>query len=155
MRGCRYLHFQLIIKINDMKPVKKQYGVWLDTRKAMIYELSGSELTMKTIDSEIEEFNPKGGYGSQVAYQFQDAISESGYLERKKQQEKKYFKQIISNLKDAGRIVLMGPAETRLHLEKAINETYELRDKVEDNLPLDSLTDNQIRAEMKEYFSVH
>jgi stalled ribosome rescue protein Dom34 len=136
-----------------MKPAKRQYGVWLDTRKAYILELRKDDFII--IESDIEEYNPKGGYGSQVPYQFQDATSESTYLERKKQQEKKYFSHIISELQNADEIVLMGPAETRKHLEKAINENNKLQGKVEDNLPLDSLTENQIRAQIKEYFSVH
>ncbi|MCA6074540.1 hypothetical protein [Fulvivirga sedimenti] len=136
-----------------MKPAKRQYGVWLDSRKAYIFELGKDDFI--TIQSDIEEYNPKGGYGTQVPYQFQDATSESTYLERKKQQEKKYFTDIISALQHAEKIVIMGPAETRKHLEKAINEDHKLKGKVEDNLPLDSLTENQIRAQIRDYFSVH
>ena len=73
---------------------------------------------MEVMDSNVEEFNPKGGSGSSTPYGPQDSISESTYLERRKQQEKNYYKQIIQQLSDADAIVILGPAEARIGLEK-------------------------------------
>ncbi len=131
---------------------QKQIGVWLDMRNAMIIAPEESEIIHK-INSDISEFNPKGGYGSSVPYEAQEAVSEKHYLNRKNQQMQKYFDEIFEKIKSADELVILGPAETRIHLEKELFERHGFQAAILANQPLDSVTDNQIIAKVRELFN--
>ena len=133
--------------------MKKQQGVWLDIRNAHIVTIKEGNAQMATIQSEIDEFNPKGGSGTSTPYGSQDSISESSYLERKKQQTRKFFDTIFTRIKDADELVLMGPAEMRVGLEKYLDDTPAFTCKLMGNESADSMTENQIKAAVKEYFT--
>lgn len=136
-----------------MKNAKKQTGIWLDVRNAYIINVHNGEDEYEVIRSDIDEFNPKGGYGSSIPYDQQDAMSEQRYLRRKNQQMSEYFDKIIKKVNDSDEIVIMGPAETRLFLEKAIKAQPQLNTEILDNISMDSLTENQIRAAVRDFFS--
>ena len=41
--------------------MKKQVGIWLDFKEATIIKMEGDEPGIATLNSEIEDFRPKGG----------------------------------------------------------------------------------------------
>ena len=131
----------------------KEKGVWLDFRKAHIVTVQDGKSTMFSFDSEMEDFNPKGGYGGATPYGPQDSISESKYLERRKQQSKKYYSQIIDHLKDADSVIILGPGEARVGLTKAIESNNELKIKLRGVFAEDSMTDNQVMAKVREFYA--
>ncbi len=135
--------------------MKKQKGVWLDIRNAHIVTVSEKDTQMKTLISGIEEFNPKGGSGTSTPYGAQDSISESSYLKRKKLQTRKFFEAILSEIKDAEAIVLMGPAKMRIALQQFLESNPMFKGELLGNVSADSMTDNQIKAAIKEYFTKH
>ncbi len=129
-----------------------QKGVWLDFRKALIVTVNGNDTTMEVMNSDVEEFNPKGGSGSSTPYGPQDSISESTYLERRKQQEKKYYRKIMQELADADSFIILGPAEARVGLEKAVEAEKGMNTKLAAVLSEESMTDNQVQALVRDYF---
>ena len=127
-------------------------GIWIDKRVAKILTLNGKE-DFKTVQSNIDEFRPKGGSGSKFKGGPQDVVQDSKYLEREKHQYKEYFSDVISRLKKAEEIVIFGPAQTGEKLQKEIiNSDHNLAQKVRDVKKADSMTDNQVKALIRGYF---
>lgn len=132
----------------------KQIGVWLDKRNAHIVDIDNDRVSLNTIVSEVEDFHPSGGFGLGYKGSPQDAMAEDKYLEREKQQLKKYFKNIVSAVSDAQDLVIFGPAETGEKLYKELTESYsDIKAKVRDVVTTDSMTKNQIKAWVKVFFN--
>jgi len=132
----------------------KNIGIWLDKEKAYIVILleKGAE-RMIELPSELEFYHPKGGSRSKTRWGPQDVVQDSKYLEREKHQLKKYFRSIIEKIKDADALVIYGPAETydRFHRELAEHHPA-LASKVKEVKRADSMTENQVRAMIRNYF---
>jgi len=130
----------------------KDTGVWIDTRTAYVIP-SDATIEIKQIPSNVEEVNAVGGYGSGTPYLSQDAVSTSKITERKKQQLKSFFKQVMEQLTDTDNLYIMGPGETRKLFGKAVDRESGLKLKTVGNDPADSITQNQMRAMVREFFT--
>ncbi len=128
-------------------------GIWLDKEKAHIVTLHNGEVSFNTILSNVENFHIHGGSGTRLKGGPQDVVQDSKYLEREKHQLKKYFNEIVSEIKNSKEIVLLGPAETSKKLQKEINEQYHsLKTRVKDVVKADSMTKRQVKAWVKDFF---
>ena len=56
-------------------------------------------------------------------------------------------------MKDSETLVLMGPAETRIGLQHFLDDHAEFKGEIIGNVSADSMTNNQIKAAIREYFS--
>ena len=131
----------------------KNIGIWLDKEKAYILMLKESSERLFEVQSELEFYNPKGGSRSKTRWGPQDVVQDSKYLEREKHQLKKYFKTIIEKIKDADALVIYGPAETFEKFLKVLQEHHpSLAAKVKEVKRADSMTQNQIKAMIRNYF---
>ncbi|NHF57726.1 hypothetical protein FK220_000130 [Flavobacteriaceae bacterium TP-CH-4] len=131
----------------------KNIGIWMDQEKAHIVELMEEREKMQTLFSEMEFFNPKGGSGTRFKGGPQDVVQDSRYLEREKHQLAAYFEKIVNEIKDAENIALFGPAETAEKFRKELNDKYQsLGAKVRTVTKADSMTDNQIKALVRDFF---
>jgi len=130
-------------------------GVWLDKNKAIVVTIYDGQVSLSTILSGIEHFHPSGGFGLGYRGSPQDALPEDKYMKREIHQLKTYFKNIISEIKDADAIVLFGPAETydKLHNEIIQNHPY-LVPKVKGVVKADSMTNAQVKAWVKAFFKI-
>jgi stalled ribosome rescue protein Dom34 len=133
----------------------KKIGIWLDKEQAHIVTLEKENETMGTIKSEIEDFHPSGGFGLGYRGSPQDALPEDKYLEREIHQMKAYFKKIVSEIQDADAIVLFGPAQTGYKFKNELEEHFkDINAKVIGIHKTDSMTKNQIKAWVKDYFGI-
>ena len=131
----------------------KIIGIWLDKEKAHIITIESGTETMNTIKSEIENYHIHGGSGTRFKGGPQDVVQDSKYLEREKHQLKVYFKEIASEIKNADACVIFGPAETKDKLNKELQEKYKnLSLKVQGVTVADSMTDNQLKAWVRDFF---
>ena len=136
-----------------MRKIYKPVGVWLDNRYAFIVYLNdGDEKTMR-LTSDIDESHPVGGSGSSTPYGAQDAISETKYLNRRQQQEKQYYQSIIQLLDERDGIYIMGPSTAKVGLEQELKKHPASYSKVMSIESCDRITDNQIRAKVRDFFS--
>ena len=120
---------------------------------AIVVTLYNGELSLNTILSNIEHFHVHGGSGTRLKGGPQDVVQDSKYLEREKHQLKKYFNDIISEIKEANGIVLFGPAEMREKLYKEIAQNHtDLKAKIKDVVKTDSMTKRQVKAWVKAFF---
>lgn len=132
----------------------KNLGIWLDKKNARIISLENEKEVMDTIVSEVEDYRIHGGSGTKFKGGPQDVVQDSKYLEREKHQLKAYFKEIASKMKDAKAIVIFGPAQTKEKLRKELQENYkDLNVKVKAVKSADSMTDNQMKAFVRDFFN--
>jgi len=131
----------------------KKTGIWLDKEQAHIVNLNDKSETFKTIASNIEHYNIHGGSGTKFKGGPQDVVQDSKYLEREKHQFKSYFKRIVDEVKDSDALVILGPAETNQRFAKALQKNNSsLARLIKAVEKTDSMTDNQIKAWVKNFF---
>ena len=131
----------------------KKIGIWLDKEKAHIITLKNDAEDFKTVFSELDFFNPKGGSGTKFKGGPQDVVQDSRYLEREKHQLKKYFHTVAEKVLDADMLVLFGPAQTNEKLRKELELSYpKLAAKIKSVVKADSMTDNQVIALVRDFY---
>lgn len=131
----------------------KKTGIWLDKDKALIVTLENENETVTTVTSNMDHFHIKGGSGTKGKGGPQDVVHDSKYLDREKQQLKDYFKNIISEINDTEALALFGPAQTNEKFSKELHENYaDLGSKIVGLKKADSMTDNQVKALVKDFF---
>jgi len=131
----------------------KQIGIWLDKEKAYIVSLENENETFQTVSSNIEHYNIHGGSGTRLKGGPQDVVQDSKYLEREKQQLKQYFNAIAFHLTDANALVIFGPADTNVKFSKELSQNYKsLSEKIKDVKKVDSMSDNQVKALVRDFF---
>ncbi|GMN11760.1 hypothetical protein MTsPCn9_29430 [Croceitalea sp. MTPC9] len=133
----------------------KKIGIWMDKEKAHIVQLTEEGEKMKTIFSELEFFNPSGGSRTRTAkWGPQDVVQDSKYLEREKHQLKIYFNKLTDAISDADAIALFGPANTNEKFRKELVQNHkDLAKKLKTVVKADSMTENQIKALVRNYYS--
>lgn len=132
----------------------KNTGIWLDKDKALIVMLENDTETLTTIDSNVEHFHKQGGLSRGHKRNPLDIIKESTILEREKQQLKAYFKEIVAKINDTDALVIFGPAETNEKFSHELVENYTpLSTKIKGVKKTDSMTDNQVKAWVRNFFS--
>lgn len=138
-------------KIKNMK--KTQIGIWLDFRTANIITLKEKKVDSKTIHSKINTSKPKGGSSSSFRWGSTDTISEKHYLERRKNEERAYYEEILEVVKAADELFIFGPAEAKNGLLKAIKAHKSFKPIFKGIETADSMTDNQKVAKVRAFFS--
>jgi hypothetical protein len=128
-------------------------GIWLDKEKAHIITLNDGQVSYKTVLSNVEDFRIHGGSGSRLKGGPQDVVQDSKYLERERHQLKKYFNNLVSEIKDANDILLFGPAETGEKFYKELCGNYkDLSTHIKSVQKADSMTKGQEVAWVKDFY---
>lgn len=131
----------------------KNIGIWMDREKAYIISIDNGKERLTTVYSKIEDFRIGGGSGSRLKGGPQDVVHDNKYLEREKNQFKSYFKEITKYLKNVNTIVIFGPAEAGEKFNKKLQKKYKpIGKNVEAVIKADSMTLNQIKALVRDYF---
>ncbi len=127
-----------------------QVGVWIDNKKAIVVTLNNGDETVEIIESGIEKRNRFEGEGKQYT-RMGNQFSNFEKVEEKKFEQafKAYLKGVIGAIKDADSIIVLGPAEAKVRLHKAISKSGGLLNKVKLVETADSMTDNQVVALIK------
>ncbi|MBK7870222.1 MAG: hypothetical protein IPJ74_05795 [Saprospiraceae bacterium] len=133
--------------------MKKQTGIWLDSREAFVVQLNKNDAVVLHIESDIENFNVVGGCRSKTLWGPQESVSESKYLGRRQHQEKNYFESLMDAVKDADELYVCGPAEAKIGLTKAIEASTTFHPNLLGVETIDSMSQNQIVAHIKAFFN--
>lgn len=138
-----------------MKNVKKQIGIWLDFKEAFLIELQdGKESGIGKITSNIDTSHAKGGVpsGGRQGGTFIGG-SEKAHNNRRQQQEVQYFDKILKAIQHADEVYVFGPGEAKNGL---LHDIKEHRKQFHSHLmaveTADYLTENQMVAQVKQYF---
>lgn len=126
----------------------------MDKEKAHLVKLDGEQEVFETIPSELDFFKPSGGARTKTAkWGPQDVVQDGKYLEKEKHQLKRYFNKLADAIGDAEAIALFGPADTNEKFRKELKDKHkDLAAKIKTVAKADSMTENQIKALVKDYF---
>jgi hypothetical protein len=128
--------------------MKKEIGLWIDRREAVIVVLTDKDEQITRIKSDAQKQIRFPGGSRKDGLQTTEAI-------RDKRLEKhlgKYFDEIIAHIRDAESIQIFGPGEAKSELAKRL-EDEGLKARIAEMETMDKMTDNQIAAKVREYFS--
>ncbi len=134
--------------------MKKEVGLWVDRRKAVIVHITEKGQDIQKIESGIRrhvsyqgESNTKSPYSSQ--YQQGDNQLDNKFAEHLKH----YYDEIISHIRMADAIFIFGPGEAKEELEKRL-EHEGLKAQILAVETADKMTDRQIAAKVRDRFPV-
>ena len=128
--------------------MKKEVGLWIDHREAVLVTLTDSGEEMTRVYSNIERNGQSSGNswspGLQKAEDMQDRKNTHG-LER-------YYDTVIEHIRDADAVYIFGPGEAKGELARRLESNNPGQHNVSIETT-DKLTDPQIAAQVRLYFS--
>ena len=139
----------------DLCSMSKVYaGIWVDSREALVFVMDKSSELFVRIFSEVEEYHVHGGARSSTPYGPQDAVKEKKQLHRRQRQFQRFFEQVLDHVGYSDEVLVCGPGQTKYGLEKSILALKAKQYRLMGCHDLDSLTENQIRAWIREKFEL-
>jgi predicted metal-dependent hydrolase len=133
--------------------MKKQTGIWIDTKKAVIVFLEENNHTIKTIHSNIESRERVPGetkWFTRFGNQFLNF--EKRKKNRRANKIREYLKKVVNEIKIVDGLVLFGPAGMKTELEKTIWKDTTHSPVIRAVETADSMSENQIVAWVKNYY---
>lgn len=125
--------------------MNKNVGLWIDQRRSVIVSLTGTEEGTKLIHSNMEEERRQGDTPTAADDYRQSELTE--HL-------KTYYERVISYIRNAKSILILGPGEAKGELKKRL-EIDNLGDRIARVETADKMTDPQIAAKVKGHFLHH
>ena len=117
-------------------------GIWIDHEKAVIVSMTDDEDNVKIIHSGVKKHGKAGNSA--------DDTNLNVFTEHLNG----YYEEVISSLRDAASVYIMGPGEAKGELEKRL-EKVQLSDRVDRIETADKMTDPQIVEKVKKHFLHH
>ena len=139
-----------------MKAYQKNYaGLWIDHQKAFIVSITDAGETIKRIDSDIErKVRLSGGSRSGKTPFGPQQVAVDGKQEaRIKRQLREYYQKIIRRIHDANEILILGPGEAKSEIKKELEKSKQFALKKVTVEPADKMTERQIAARVRQFFS--
>ena len=134
--------------------MKKEVGLWIDHRKAVIVSIENEVEEIREIASNMEKrVRYSSGSRSNSRNNSQGSTSEDMRDRKFDNHLSQYYKEIISMIRDADSIWIFGPGEAKGELLNSLkNENLEgLVVGIETE---DKMTDNQIAAKIRDHYLV-
>ncbi len=130
----------------------KQIGLWIDHRKAVIVILTDKGEKIKRIESSDEKHvRFRGGARAKTPYGAQFFTAETQMDRQYTEHLNKYYGDVIICIRDADSILICGPGEAKLELQKRLIHER-VSSKIAAIETLDKITDRQLTAKVREYF---
>ncbi|HOY67830.1 MAG TPA: hypothetical protein PLP29_13165 [Candidatus Ozemobacteraceae bacterium] len=133
--------------------MEKKVGVWVDHRKAVIVTLTQDQETVHVISSEAETGahasagdGPRAQYGAQAMYA-DDTLQNKSSIHLKK-----YYNDIVAHLNNADSIMLMGPGEAKLELQRNLVR-HMMGGKILDVRPADRMTVREVTLDVRAWYA--
>jgi stalled ribosome rescue protein Dom34 len=132
--------------------MKKEIGLWLDHREAMIVVLTdgGEEIKHITSDSG-KHMRYSGSSHPKTPEGLKEVTSEDQRDRKFENQLNQYYDEIIAAIRDADTIQIFGPGEAKGELEKRL-EQEGLKAHILAVETMDKMTDRQISAKVRRRF---
>ena len=133
--------------------MKKNIGIWIDTKQAVIIKLLNDTHSVKVIESNIEtreridgESKKYGRFGGQFM------TFEKNKLNRKIEQTNQYVKNLLKEVENCDSVVLFGPSKMKTIFEKELKSNMQLANKLIGVSNSKLLTENQMVAWVKDFY---
>lgn len=132
--------------------MKREVGLWIDHREAVIVLLRGQEEEITRIRAYSgKRIQYSGALRSEAAARSQDAAAKESRNRRFHRYLRTYYNLAIAYLREADSILLLGPGEAKLDLKKRL-ELQGLGERIVGIVTTDKMTDGQIAAQVRQYF---
>ena len=133
--------------------MKKQMGLWIDHRRAVIVTVSSSGTVLAEILSEVEKQPRRAGdsplKGSYEAHQ----VPPDGNRNRAfKKELNAYYDEVIDTLREAEEILIFGPGMAKTELKSRL-ESAKLGERVLALETTDKMTDTEITEKVRRRFA--
>lgn len=132
--------------------MKKEVGLWVDHRKAVIVTLeNGTEVTREIQSNMEKHVRFSSGTHSKDHLDTQGPAAEDMRDRQFKEHLDRYYDEVIAYIRDADSILIFGPGEAKVELENALKHNG-LGEYVIGVESVDKMTDRQIAAKVRGYF---
>ncbi len=122
--------------------MKRDVAVWIDHRQAVIAAIAGEAEEINRLESKLEK---------RVRFSASEGGAEDQRDRRFENHLHKYYDAVISRIRDAEAILLLGPGEAKHEFEKRLREKG-LGGRIVGIETVDKMTDHQIAAKARERF---
>lgn len=132
--------------------MKKEVGLWIDHREAIIFILTdGGEEIKHRISNSGKHIRYSGSSHTDTPQGLKEVTSEDQRNRKFGNSLNKFYDEIIASIRDADSIQIFGPGEAKGELEKRIKHEG-LRAHILAIETVDKMTDRQISAKVRERF---
>ena len=131
----------------------RNVGLWIDHESALLVELDNGGETRRRLNSDVERHTRTHGGARRAHPGGVEVSSENKADRRRTNQIKGWMREVISAVADADRIYILGPGEAKRELLREMEKRKEVSGKVVGMDSATSMTDNQIAAKVREYYS--
>lgn len=133
--------------------MKKEVGLWIDHRQALLVINLDQEEEIKRITSDMEKHVRYSGdsQAGGASEPHSSGTTEDGRDRRFGDHLNRYYDEVIADLRDATAILILGPGEAKVELQKRL-EIQGLSDRIVAIKTADKMTDDQIAAEVRQHF---
>lgn len=136
-----------------MAELAEKIGLWIDHEKAFIVTVESGSETVQEVTSDVgKHVREHGGSHGRTAYAPTHNSAGDQDDRRYYQHLTEFYDRVIEHLKNAEKVLIIGPGEAKGELAKRIGESKVLRDRVAAVEPSDKLTQPQLVAKVREYF---
>jgi len=125
--------------------MKRKIGLWIDHRKAVIVTITSDLEEIKSITSDVEKYVRFSGGAQKDSEEDQRDRRFTGHLN-------KFYDEVISFIRDAESILIVGPGEAKVEFKKRLESETQIG-RVVGLETADKMTDSQIAAKVREHFS--
>jgi hypothetical protein len=143
--------------------MKKFAGIWMDYKKAYIVTMTWAEykhekqLEAETITSIVSDVEPHvrlsgGSRTAKTPWGPQDVAVDGKLKERRKQQLKKYYRELIKTVHQADSTLIMGPGEAKKGLKTEIEKSKKLAQKIAKVETQDKMSERQMITRVRSFF---
>jgi len=124
--------------------MKSTVGLWIDHREAVIVSLTDRVQKTKRIISDIDKHVRFSGGAGKTSSEDQRDRRFTGQLD-------KYYDRVVSCIRDADAILILGPGEAKVELEARL-EKEALGGRIAGIETVDKMTEHQIAAKVRQRF---
>jgi hypothetical protein len=137
------------------KSAHEKMGVWIDHKEAILVSIKDDKTRVGRIESGAEShFRPSGGWKASGTSVAQSVYKEQKADERRKHQLQDFYQEVVKKLIHCRDIFIFGPGEAKLELTKEIKKIKDGVNRIAEVQASDRLTENQIVAKVKSFFSL-
>jgi len=124
--------------------MKREVGLWIDHRKAVIVSVTDNGEETCVIESDMEKHVRYSGAAQEDSAEDQRDNRFTGHLNE-------YYDHVIARIRDAESILIFGPGEAKVELEKRLKRES-LSGRLVGVETVDKMTDRQIAARVRQHF---
>lgn len=129
----------------------RNIGLWIDHKQA--YLIWYDKKMVKVIPSNLETRTHFSG-GTRIGGKYNQSVdSELRHNDRYMNQLSKYYEQVIATIRNVDSILIMGPGEAKLELQRTMKRHKGLSKKLLKVETADKMTRNQMIAYVRDFFS--